>query len=203
MDHYYEAKIDHHHHHFHMLREIVKEERRDLRARINLFNKSKLPYSEINYLFISKVVGSKIRQKNDKDTAEKSTPQVNNAKRNKAKLTLHNKIPFKDAVGFLPHSSFRILSHKIEPDSTSNKYNSTVQQQSSRKTEAMKVNAIMEQLDKSDRNGYWRKNNSNNFESLYESYNEKGTNHRTKPNTSIIVISEEENGGKNKGGRNN
>ena len=47
-----------------------------------------------------------------------------------------------------------------------------LQQHSSRKTESMKVHAIMEQLEKSDRNGHRSKNNINNFASLYESYYE-------------------------------
>ena len=41
---------------------------------------------------------------------------------------------FKDAVALLPHSSFRILSHQIEPDSTPNASNSTVQQATSNRT---------------------------------------------------------------------
>ena len=43
-----------------------------------------------------------------------------------------------------------------------------IQQQSSRKTEETKVNAIMKQLDKSDGNGYQIKNNNNNFSPLNE-----------------------------------
>ena len=78
-----------------------------------------------------------------------------------------------------------------------------LQQKSYRKTEATKVNAIMEKLDKSDINRYQIKNNINNFATLYELDNEEGINHRTKPKTPTIVPSEEEKGikkgGKNKG----
>ena len=45
MEDYYEAKIDHNHPNFHMIWEIVREERKYLRAIIDLFKKSKLPYS--------------------------------------------------------------------------------------------------------------------------------------------------------------
>ena len=48
LEEYYKAKIDHNHPNFHMIREIVKEERRALRASIYLFKKSKLPYSSTN-----------------------------------------------------------------------------------------------------------------------------------------------------------
>ena len=58
LDDYYKAKIDHKHPNFHMIWEIVKEERKVLRACIDLFSKSKLPYSSINYLLIKKVAGS-------------------------------------------------------------------------------------------------------------------------------------------------
>ena len=40
---YYEAKIDHNHPNFHMIWEILKEERQDLRTIIDLLNKYKLP----------------------------------------------------------------------------------------------------------------------------------------------------------------
>ena len=43
-----------------------------------------------------------------------------------------------------------------------------LQQQSSFKTEATKVNTIMEQLDELDGNGHRMRNNINHFESLYE-----------------------------------
>ena len=66
----------------------------------------------------------------------------------------------------------------------------------------MKVNYIMEQLDKSDGNGYRSKNNINHFVTLYESDNEEGTNHRTKPKTPTIVLIEGENGRNIKGGQN-
>ena len=76
---YYNANIDHNHSNCHMIWKIVKEERRALRVSIDLFKKFKLPYSSTNYLLIAKVKGSKIRQRNDKDKFEQSTPQVNNA----------------------------------------------------------------------------------------------------------------------------
>ena len=59
--------------------------------------------------------------------------------------------------------------------------------------EATKVNAIMEQLDKTDGNRYQSKNSINHFATLYELYDEEGTKHRTKLNTTIIVLHEEEN----------
>ena len=65
-----------------------------------------------------------------------------------------------------------------------------LQQQSSRKTEATKVNAIIEQLDQSDRKRHRRKNNINQFWSLYESDDEKVTQHRTKTKNPRIVLSE-------------
>ena len=65
MEDYYEAKIDHNHPNFNMIWKKVKKERRDLRARINLFNKYKLPYSSTNYLFIAKVTGAETRKRND------------------------------------------------------------------------------------------------------------------------------------------
>ena len=108
-----------------MIWEKIKEGCKNLRASIDSFNKSKLPYLSINYLFIAKVAGDKMRQIIDKDTAEQSTPQVNNAKSTKTKLTLNKKILFKDLVSLLPHSSFHILSHQIAPESMSNGFNST------------------------------------------------------------------------------
>ena len=108
-----------------MIWETAKEERTSLWANNNLFNKAKLPYLSINYLFIAKVAGDKMRQIIDKVTAEQSTPQVNNAKSTKTKLTLNKKMLFKDSVSLLPHSSFHILSHQIAPESTSNGFNST------------------------------------------------------------------------------
>ena len=41
---YYEAKINKNNPNFYMIREIVKEERKYLHARINIYNKSDLPY---------------------------------------------------------------------------------------------------------------------------------------------------------------
>ena len=76
-----------------------------------------------------------------------------------------------------------------------------LQQQSSRRTEATKVNATMEQLDKSDGNGYRSKKTSIN---LHHSMNQtiRKTICTGKTNTPIIVLSEEEKGRKNKGGQN-
>ena len=70
---YYKAKIDHNHPIFHMIWEIVKEERKALHASIHLFNKSMISYSSINHLFIAKISGSEIRQIIDRDTSE-NTP---------------------------------------------------------------------------------------------------------------------------------
>ena len=75
-----------------MIWEIVKDERKSLRSIINLFNNSKLSYSSINYMFIVKVAGAKMRHIIDTDTAEQSTPQVNNATLTKTKSTLHKKL---------------------------------------------------------------------------------------------------------------
>ena len=71
---YYGANIDHNHPNFLMIREIVKEERKVLRASIYLLKKSKLPYSSTNYLFTTKVPGPEMRQRNNKDIAEQYTP---------------------------------------------------------------------------------------------------------------------------------
>ena len=38
-----------------MIQKTVKEERRDLRASINLFNNTNLPYPPTNYMLIEKV----------------------------------------------------------------------------------------------------------------------------------------------------
>ena len=59
-----------------------------------------------------------MRQINDKDTAEQSTPRVNNGTSTEKKSTLHNKMLFKDAVALPPQGSLCILSHQIAPDST-------------------------------------------------------------------------------------
>ena len=83
MEDYYGANIDHNNPNFHMIQKTVEEERRTLRASIDLFKNSKLPYSSTNYLLIKKTAGSETRQRNDRYTAEKSTPQVNNAKSTK------------------------------------------------------------------------------------------------------------------------
>ena len=45
LEEYYKSRIYHNYPNFHMIQEIVKEEHRYLRASINLFNKSKRPYS--------------------------------------------------------------------------------------------------------------------------------------------------------------
>ena len=86
-----------------MICKTYKEECTALRNSINLFNKAKIPYSSANYLFIVNVVGYRTRQINDKDTAEQSTPQVNNAEPTKKKSTLHSKMLFKGAGVLLPH----------------------------------------------------------------------------------------------------
>ena len=52
----------------------------------------------------------------------------------------------------------------------------------------------MEQLDESYGNGNGRKTNINHFAPLFESYNEEGTTHRTKPNTPNILLSENKEG---------
>ena len=75
-----------------------------------------------------------MRELNDKDTAEQSTPRVNVTKLIKTKSTLHNKILFKDTVALLPHISLRILSHRITSDSNLNCYNSTGQKGISNRT---------------------------------------------------------------------
>ena len=54
----------------------------------------------------------------DRYKAEQSPPQVNNDTSTKTNSTLHKKMLFKEAVEVPPHSSFRILSHQIVPDST-------------------------------------------------------------------------------------
>ena len=69
-----------------------------------------------------------MRHRIDIDTSKQSTPQVNNTKSTKTKLTLHKKIVVQDAVALPPHSSFHILSCRIAPDSTSNGSNSTFKQ---------------------------------------------------------------------------
>ena len=66
-----------------------------------------------------------MRQKNDKDTAEQATPRTYNAKQTKKKSTIQKNMLFKDTVVLPPHSLFCILSHHITPDSTSNGFNST------------------------------------------------------------------------------
>ena len=66
-----------------------------------------------------------MRQRYNKDTAEQSTPQFNNAKPTNTNSTLHKKIIFKDAVTLLSHSLFRILLHQIAPDIIWSSSNST------------------------------------------------------------------------------
>ena len=57
----------------------------------------------------------------------------------------------------------------------------------------------MKQLDESYINEHGRKTNINHFAPIFESDNEEGTKHRTKPKTTIVVLSEYEEGSKNKG----
>ena len=85
-------------------------------------------------MFISKVVVAKMRQRNDNETAEQFTPQVNNAKITKTKSLIHKEMLFKDALVIPPHSLFRILSHSITPDSTWNRSNITGRQGTSNLT---------------------------------------------------------------------
>ena len=106
-----------------MFWKIFKEESKALCDSIDLFNKEELAYSAINYMLIKNVVGAKIRQRINRGTAKQSTPKVNNTTLTKIKLTLHKKILF--AIALLPHSSFRILSHRITLDSTLNGSNIT------------------------------------------------------------------------------
>ena len=94
-----------------MIQKIFKEERKSLCASIDLFKKSKLPYSSTNHVYIAKVPGAETRHRNNKDTAEQSTSQVNNAKPTKTKSTLHKKMLFKDKVSLPTHSFLHILSH--------------------------------------------------------------------------------------------
>ena len=67
-----------------------------------------------------------------------------------------------------------------------------IQQQSSRKAEEMKVDAIMEKLDDSNGNRHKLKTNINHFAPLFESDNKEGTTHSTKPNTPTIVLIEDD-----------
>ena len=53
---------------------------------------------------------------------------------------------------------------------------------------ATKVNAIMEQLEKSDGIGHGRKTNIDYYAPLFESYYEEGNKHRKKTKNPIIVI---------------
>ena len=57
--------------------------------------------------------------------------------------------------------------------------------------ETMKVNAIMKQLDDSNGNVHRGNTNINYFVPLLESYDEDGTKHNTKYNTSSIVLNED------------
>ena len=77
-----------------------------------------------------------------------------------------------------------------------------IKQQSSRKTEATEVNAIMEQLDELYINVHKRKTNINHFTPLFGSDNEEGTKQRMKPKNPIIVLSEYEEGRKTKSDKN-
>ena len=64
MEDYYDTKIDQNLLDFPMIQETVKK-KRSLRASIDLFNKPNLTYSSVNYLFVAKVSGAEMRQKND------------------------------------------------------------------------------------------------------------------------------------------
>ena len=65
-----------------------------------------------------------------------------------------------------------------------------LQQKPSRKMEATKVNAIIKQFNKSDKNRHCRKNNINQFVELFELNDDTDTQHRMKINTPIIVLCE-------------
>ena len=67
---------------------------------------------------VAKVEGAKTRYRNNKDTAEQSTPKFNNAK-----LTNYKKMIFKFAVAVPANSLLCILSHRIAPESTLNSSN--------------------------------------------------------------------------------
>ena len=75
---YFDAKMYHNNTEFPMSLEKVKEERTSVLSSIYLFNKSKLTYYSVNYLFIEKLEGDKTRHKNVKDMDELSISQVNN-----------------------------------------------------------------------------------------------------------------------------
>ena len=64
---YYDSKIYNNHPYFPMIWEKFKEKLRTLHNNVNIFNKSKLPYSSVNDLFIAKVAGAETRQRNDTD----------------------------------------------------------------------------------------------------------------------------------------
>ena len=66
-----------------------------------------------------------MRQKIDKETSEKYTPQVNIANQTNTKSLQHKTIIFKDAVVLPYHTLFSILLHCIDPDSVSNGSDST------------------------------------------------------------------------------
>ena len=133
-----------------MIWETAKEERKALWANTNLFNKAKLPYLSINYNFIANVTGAEIRHIIDRYTVKQSNPQANNAKFTKKKLTLHKKIFFKYSVALLPHSSFRILSHQIASDSTSDYSSITGRQCTSKRT--LKICLVTLSIANSDNN---------------------------------------------------
>ena len=61
-----------------------------------------------------------------------------------------------------------------------------IQQQSSHKREATKVNAIMEKLDESDGNWHCRKNNINHLPHLYESDDDKSAWEKTKTPSMVL-----------------
>ena len=77
-----------------MIWEIVKEERKALRANVYLFNKANIPYLSINYLIFVNVAVSKMRHRIDRYTAKQSTYQVNSAKLTNIQSTLYKKMIF-------------------------------------------------------------------------------------------------------------
>ena len=66
-------------------------------------------------MFITKVEGSETRQRIDRDTAKHSTPQFNNDKLTKTKITFHKKMLLKDA-GSTPVPQF--VQNSITPNRT-------------------------------------------------------------------------------------
>ena len=75
-----------------------------------------------------------MRKRNDKETAEKSTPQVNNTNKINPKSLLHKEMIFKYAVVLPTYCLSHIISHRIVPDKTLCVSNSTGLRGSSNRT---------------------------------------------------------------------